>query len=164
VESCNLERGCNYKRLDGLQQVILQGAASRPENAGVTKQYHIRSISSSPEPTKSDPEKMSQPDRPGHKPYTYSLRNREIRLVLIHPGKWTDPIQCSLTNHFLDEDALPKYSALSYAWGAASVTDPITLEDQPWQVSVGLSNALHFLQNTKDLIRMWIDAPVGQDY
>jgi hypothetical protein len=45
---------------------------------------------------------------------------KEIRTVVLHPGKWDDEINCSLQIVALDEN--PEYSALSYVWGDPSQT------------------------------------------
>ncbi|KAK1756411.1 heterokaryon incompatibility protein-domain-containing protein [Echria macrotheca] len=90
--------------------------------------------------------------------YDYELRPREIRLVRLLPSsQWTDPIHCTLSCHFLD-GPLPEYTALSYAWGRANVTDEIFLNGKPWPITVNLANALYFLRDPTKILLFWIDA------
>jgi hypothetical protein len=85
--------------------------------------------------------------------------SRDIRLVNIQPGRWGDPMQCSLSHHSLDER--PDYSALSYVWGSPKALDSILLDGAPWRITVNLANALHFLRDPDRITRIWVDALVS---
>ncbi|KAK4200993.1 heterokaryon incompatibility protein-domain-containing protein [Triangularia verruculosa] len=89
----------------------------------------------------------------------HQLRHEdEIRLVTIKPGKWTDPITCELSCHSLDVEDETEYWTLSYAWGSPRATENIILEGRQWPVTVNLANALLFLRDRKQPVRIWIDA------
>ena len=84
------------------------------------------------------------------------LHHNEIRLITLAPGKWSDPIECSLQVVSLDGN--PTYEALSYVWGNASLRNWIRLKNSNFDVSKSLEVALRHLRH-EDLERvMWIDA------
>jgi hypothetical protein len=67
----------------------------------------------------------------------------EIRLTKLGPGDWTDPISCELIHVSLD--SRPKYVALSYAWGNATETRPITLNGNSYNITTSLYRGLRRL-------------------
>ncbi|KAI1407649.1 heterokaryon incompatibility protein-domain-containing protein [Hypoxylon sp. FL1857] len=84
----------------------------------------------------------------------------QIRLVTILPGRGQKKVKCTV-EHFPfigSKTNGPKYEALSYVWGDATITTPITLNSHPFQVTTNLEAALRVLRlkNKKRLI--WIDA------
>ena len=84
------------------------------------------------------------------------LYHNEIRLITLAPGKWTDPIECSL--HIVSLDDGPTYDALSYVWGNASLRKWIRLENSHFDVSKSLEVALRHLRHEDSERVMWIDA------
>ncbi|CAO2658363.1 Nn.00g060860.m01.CDS01 [Neocucurbitaria sp. VM-36] len=55
---------------------------------------------------------------------------RQIRLATILPGRYVEPISCSLTTVFVDD--LPEYYSLSYAWGDRRDSRQILLNGVPF--------------------------------
>src|SRR2546423_4132352 len=81
---------------------------------------------------------------------------REIRLLSILPGKWTDEIRCELRRFSLD--SRPRYEALSYTWGDPSDTRPIILDGCEVRVTVNLESALRRLRQPDTNRVLWADA------
>ncbi|KAK4451991.1 heterokaryon incompatibility protein-domain-containing protein [Podospora aff. communis PSN243] len=75
------------------------------------------------------------------------LQQRQLRLLRLLPGKWSDPIPCSL--EVVSLDANPSYAALSYTWGDATDTVPITLDGQSWHVTRSLHD---FFRQIRELL------------
>ena len=84
------------------------------------------------------------------------LQHNEIRLITLAPGKWRDPIACSLQIVSLDDN--PTYEALSYVWGNASLRKWICLKNCSFDVSKSLEVALRHLRHEDSERVMWIDA------
>lgn len=80
---------------------------------------------------------------------------KQIRLVTIKPGKWTDDIQCTLRETWL-ADSEP-YETLSYVWGDHRNTKNIFVNGKTFRATANLESALRHLrrQNPRN---MWIDA------
>ena len=81
---------------------------------------------------------------------------REIRLISVLPGKWTDEIKCELNRFSLDSH--PRYEALSYTWGDPNNTRPIVLDGCEVQVTVNLEAALRRLRYPDVHRVLWADA------
>ncbi|KAH7068229.1 heterokaryon incompatibility protein-domain-containing protein [Paraphoma chrysanthemicola] len=79
--------------------------------------------------------------------------DKTIRLIRILS---TEPHVCCELKVVSVETA-PIFSALSYVWGDASITDTVYLDDQPVQVTTSLVNAL------RDVIRHWIESDYTDD-
>lgn len=80
----------------------------------------------------------------------------EIRLVKLHPGAWTDPIVCELTDAQVNT---AQYQVLSYVWGSRQVTRQIRLNDRMYPVTVNLESALrHLRAQSKNELILWVDA------
>ncbi|KAI0133042.1 HET-domain-containing protein [Hypoxylon sp. NC0597] len=91
--------------------------------------------------------------------YVYSPLSeagRQIRLLTIRPGAWSDMIECSL--HITNLDDRPHYEALSYVWGDANKKIPISLDNQTFEVTENLYYALRRLRSSSSPRTMWIDA------
>ncbi|KAF4996500.1 hypothetical protein FDECE_12416 [Fusarium decemcellulare] len=85
-----------------------------------------------------------------------SAERAEIRLLVIEPGAWEEPLECRLQQAVLSEK--PPYEALSYTWGDASDKRPITLNGYSWQVTANLECALRSLRQQDKPRTTWIDA------
>ncbi|GLA76942.1 hypothetical protein AtubIFM55763_008820 [Aspergillus tubingensis] len=80
---------------------------------------------------------------------------KQIRLVTIEPGRWTDDIQCTLRETSL-ADSEP-YETLSYVWGDPTNTKYIFVNGKSFRATANLESALRHLR--RDTPRtMWIDA------
>ncbi len=86
-------------------------------------------------------------ERPEYHYMSLSLEKsrREIRLVTIQPGKWTEALQCTL--EVCDLSTAPAYDALSYVWGDAEDTRPILLDGYRFRVTSNLESALRHLRS-----------------
>ncbi|CAJ2513608.1 Uu.00g017270.m01.CDS01 [Anthostomella pinea] len=95
--------------------------------------------------------------------YPYqALPDTHIRLLQILPGEYHDQIECRLDCVPLSPE--PYYYALSYVWGDASRTLPLSLEGIQFEVTINLYAALHQLRQLDDgeypytESYFWIDA------
>lgn len=86
----------------------------------------------------------------------HGLHPREIRLVTIRKGEWTDKIYCNLHHSPLANKA--EYKALSYAWGSPRLTQPIFVNGHKHHVTVNLENALRRLRQLGEDLILWVDA------
>lgn len=81
---------------------------------------------------------------------------REIRLIRLLPGKWTDPIDCELDKTDYDT---AEYTALSYVWGSTTAQRPIHFAGQTWEITRNLESALrHIRHHYKEGLTLWVDA------
>ncbi|KAL9611450.1 MAG: hypothetical protein Q9167_003887 [Letrouitia subvulpina] len=87
-------------------------------------------------------------------------KQRQIRLVTLEPGNWSDPICCTSEARSLDGN--PTYDALSYVWGDANNRRPIQLDDSRFEVTENLWTALRRLRDPNIRRVLWIDAQ-GED-
>ncbi|KAF2684621.1 HET-domain-containing protein, partial [Lentithecium fluviatile CBS 122367] len=82
----------------------------------------------------------------------------EIRLLKIHPGAWSDPIQYDIEIVSLAKRHV--YSALSYVWGTTPESYEIYVGGVGHAVKPNLYTALRRIRaHTKDDIStLWVDA------
>lgn len=83
------------------------------------------------------------------------LGGGEIRTCHVRPGRWTDPIVCSLSSCQLDDT---RYKCLSYVWGNANDAAVILLNGQHFPVTRNLFIALRRLRGNGETQALWIDA------
>ncbi|KAI1390503.1 heterokaryon incompatibility protein-domain-containing protein [Hypoxylon trugodes] len=86
-----------------------------------------------------------------------------IRLVTILPGVKHKKVKCTVANYPFSKfskgaTGSVEYEALSYVWGDASITNPITLNGQPFRVTINLEAALRALRLQDKRRHVWIDA------
>ncbi|RSL76654.1 hypothetical protein CEP51_009768 [Fusarium floridanum] len=81
---------------------------------------------------------------------------REVRLAKLFPKGTTPEICLSLEKASLNDDL--EFTALSYTWGDASDTSPITVSGCPFQATRNLVTALRQLQEDDKTVTLWIDA------
>lgn len=83
-----------------------------------------------------------------------SRNTKQIRLLVLLPGRWTDPIACDLWTSVLD---VP-YSALSYVWGSFQNSRRISLNGKAgFVVTRNLYAALRRLRQ-HGVFSIWVDA------
>jgi hypothetical protein len=92
--------------------------------------------------------KGSTPHRP--------LSQDEIRLVVLSPGVFDDPIICQLEHVRLATHR--GYLALSYCWGNPNITTPISLNGCQYPVTSNLDQALRYLRYEHEYNFLWIDS------
>lgn len=80
---------------------------------------------------------------------------REIRLLVLEPGKAGDTISCSLKHVLLSEE--PKYEALSYVWGKGP-KGYIRVDGELVAIGEELFNALEALREPDRERTLWADA------
>ena len=88
-----------------------------------------------------------------------NMAKAQIRLLTLNLGGKDGPISCNLTTHSLDDK--PHYEAVSYVWGDASVTEPITVNGHAFSATVNLVGALkrlRLLRHSRPMTYLWIDA------
>lgn len=79
-----------------------------------------------------------------------------ITLLTLHPDKDYDaPLRCETWSVALVTE--PVYEALSYVWGDITISIPIELDGQPFQISQNLSSALRRLRGRDTPLTLWID-------
>ncbi|RSL69904.1 hypothetical protein CEP53_002025 [Fusarium sp. AF-6] len=81
---------------------------------------------------------------------------REIRLAKLLPKGTAPDISISLSKASLNDDL--EFTALSYTWGDAQDTMPITVNGCPFQATRNLVSALRQLQEDNKTVTLWIDA------
>jgi Heterokaryon incompatibility protein (HET) len=86
----------------------------------------------------------------------HDLHPREIRLVELFRGRWSDTIRCQL--HRAASANRPAYKALSYAWGSPRATRPVLVNGYQHLVTVNLESALRRLRRVDSDLTLWIDA------
>jgi hypothetical protein len=89
--------------------------------------------------------------------YPYQkLKNDEIRVLYLTPGRTSDPILCGLITLSLSSN--PRYEALSYAWGTIDSLDHITVDGSPMRIRANLETALRHLRRENEGRFLWVDA------
>lgn len=78
-----------------------------------------------------------------------------FRLLRLLPGCLTDPIYCTLRNHYIYE--APEYEALSYCWGDQDIKYPVTCNSAEFLVTRNVHDALVALRHTTLPRILWID-------
>ncbi|KAI1337270.1 HET-domain-containing protein [Xylariaceae sp. FL0016] len=80
----------------------------------------------------------------------------EIRVLDLAPGKSSDEIRCTLRTVSLHDS--PAFEALSYVWGDAKITKPITVENEEFRATVNLEAGLRALRLPSKTRTLWVDA------
>ncbi|GMG43153.1 unnamed protein product [Aspergillus oryzae var. brunneus] len=84
------------------------------------------------------------------------LLSNEIRLLILLPGIWSDPIRCKW--RVVSLNGKPEYKALSYVWGRSKHSQPIYLNGSPVYITRHLRRALRQLRSDSEAVCLWIDA------
>lgn len=126
-------------------------SASSPKMAPITPR--------NPRPANKDNHALHPIDFSRTPPYLYSPIDPElnqIRLVTLYPGRWSEPIRCSLRTVSLSDK--PKYQALSYAWGDWTNRKLIRVGGKNFWVTQNLWLGLRRLRIRWEPRTLWIDA------
>jgi len=84
------------------------------------------------------------------------VSRREIRLLHLHPGTWSDDIETHLETVSLDD--YPNYKAISYVWGDMSQRFSIKVDGEPLSLTLNLYTALRRLRSPESTLVLWTDA------
>jgi hypothetical protein len=101
---------------------------------------------------------METPYEPSSTPNLYQSLSHQnsIRLIKLQPGAESDPISISLVQVELHN--CPPYDAISYVWGDAADTVPITCNSRLFQITRNLQWALMRVRDPDQAILVWADA------
>ncbi|KAI1264749.1 heterokaryon incompatibility protein-domain-containing protein [Xylariaceae sp. FL1019] len=88
--------------------------------------------------------------------YHYKLLPMSIRIAELLPGKSDEPLSCLL--HEFEWSNLPKYEALSYAWGDPEDKSSIIIHDKKLEITKSLQVALSHLRYEDKARLLWADA------
>jgi hypothetical protein len=95
-----------------------------------------------------------------YKAVSLDRKEKEIRLLALEPGEWSETISGTLSSFSLDN--APSYDALSYVWGNPAFTRNILLDGYAFPVTINLESALRYLRHPRRSSReprvVWIDA------
>ncbi|KAH8722585.1 heterokaryon incompatibility protein-domain-containing protein [Phaeosphaeriaceae sp. PMI808] len=104
-------------------------------------------------------------DSPGQPPSSFlgdrkmmysPLKEGQIRLLELHPGKPDEILTASMTT--VDLLQAPPFEALSYAWGGYNEHAAVKVNGKPLKINLGLFNALHTLRSQDSPRIIWADA------
>jgi hypothetical protein len=85
-----------------------------------------------------------------------SPEKSHIRIIRLQKGSESSALVCSLEVVSLDED--PFYETLSYVWGDATNTQPISVDGVVFNATVNLVDFLRCLRSTSEDRALWADA------
>ncbi|KAJ4267197.1 hypothetical protein NW762_003298 [Fusarium torreyae] len=97
--------------------------------------------------------------QPSHRSLTYQQlepRQRQIRILHLLPGQFSDPVRCEL--HTASLSSRPSYEALSYSWGDPHDCHVIEVDSREVDITSNLFNALRRLRLSIDKRQIWVDA------
>ncbi|KAH7144164.1 heterokaryon incompatibility protein-domain-containing protein [Dactylonectria estremocensis] len=86
----------------------------------------------------------------------HGLDGRQIRILVIEPGKYGDKLICQLET--VDLDQKPDFEALSYCWGDKLSMETVLVNDHYHQVTTNLYGALQRLRYNDKPRMIWVDA------
>ncbi|KAE8365198.1 heterokaryon incompatibility protein-domain-containing protein [Aspergillus caelatus] len=103
---------------------------------------------------------MSSPAAPNlevSKKIFSALPEKGIRLIIIHPGSYSDHIRCDIRLATL-ADSPPPYYALSHVWGSDHNPEQIRLNGENFDIRKNLAKTLRQLRRGDKAVVFWIDA------
>ena len=87
------------------------------------------------------------------------LKDDEIRLFRLLPGKRSDPVQGHLEHARMTNGSCSvRYEALSYCWGTPVFNGEVVIDGQVSHVTESLDTALRHLRSETQTMTLWIDA------
>jgi len=88
--------------------------------------------------------------------YERLLGSREVRLLVLHPGRKNDDISCDLKTVSLDDTC--EYEAISYTWGDFSGRHRVRCGNAVMDVRPNLYSALRQFRHKSKNQTLWADA------
>ncbi|KAH8588492.1 heterokaryon incompatibility protein-domain-containing protein [Bisporella sp. PMI_857] len=106
------------------------------------------------------PDRNSDTGQPQNLPALYlqnPIKDREIRILILKPGGWDDPIECDLELGNVDTST---YEALSYTWRAPPNDHLLVVNGIHIKIRENLFWALKYLRSPGNGVprRIWVDA------
>ena len=87
------------------------------------------------------------------------VNKSRTRVLLFHPHSSNEAlVSCSLEVMTLDPEPSRSYTALSYVWGDASVTEDIAVNGILFAVTSNLATALRQIRKSYGEVLLWADA------
>jgi len=86
----------------------------------------------------------------------FSDSTKEIRLITIEPGNFSDGICCGLK--VVPINSADEYETLSYTWGDTSATEEIKIGAMVCNVTKNLRDALRHIRSEQGVKIIWVDA------
>ena len=87
------------------------------------------------------------------------VNKSRTRVLLLHShSSNAAPVSCSLEVMTLDPEPSRSYTALSYVWGDASITEDITVNGVSFAVTFNLAAALRQIRKSFSEVILWSDA------
>lgn len=96
-----------------------------------------------------------------------SIKPWQTRLLLVQPGEYGSRLESTLhVAHFMEGDGLVladqeirvNYTALSYHWGEAIYSRPLTVNGELYSITENLFRALQRVRHLAEPVYMWTDA------
>jgi len=108
-------------------------------------------------PERQDQSLQEKQDTAHPRPFRYtSLHEGQIRILVLEPGRWRDPVRVRLEIEELAER--PEYEAISYSWGNAQQTKPITCDGGLFHITENLFDGLRRMRLADRERYLWADA------
>lgn len=114
------------------------------------------------------PQVLSAEDRLATAARLYTpIKAWQTRIIRLHPGAYDEPLQADLLVAGLAhgdglvigmDQELISYEAISYAWGAPSYTEPISINGLQYSMTYSLACALHRFRHLDQNRYLWADA------
>lgn len=110
--------------------------------------------------TNTKPAQVGEPPHEHHPVYAQLfVSETRIRVLVLHPSSSdAAPVSCTLEVMTLDPAPSRAYTALSYVWGDASVTENITVNGASFAVTTNLAQVLQQIRNSFGETALWADA------
>ncbi|KAK2030115.1 hypothetical protein LX32DRAFT_587196, partial [Colletotrichum zoysiae] len=86
--------------------------------------------------------------------YTEELKDSEIRLLQLHPGKWLEGLEATM----YVADRSEQYTALSYAWGSTRTSNRIIVNRKVHNITFNLDRALRAIRRQTEPVVLWVDS------
>lgn len=87
------------------------------------------------------------------------MNKSRTRILLLHSDSSNEAlVSCSLEVMTLDPEPSRAYTALSYVWGDASITDDIAVNGVTFAVTSNLASALRQIRKSYGEVLLWADA------
>jgi hypothetical protein len=83
-------------------------------------------------------------------------RSREIRIISLRPGLYSEPLECDLIRTSLANPS--RYEKLSYTWGSPELVSQILVNDHELHIHGSLDVALRHLRLKDSPRTLWTDA------